>query len=87
MSRKTFRLNRYPQEALQIAASVWSRPPIFTTMVEAVGHKPPRTITVLVVVVVAAAAVNVFIKSPVCPTSPDSGMQKFYKNLKAISEF
>ena len=47
VSRITFRLNRYPQEALQIVASVWSRPPIFTTMVEAVGHKPSRFITMV----------------------------------------
>ena len=41
----------------------------------------------VVVVVVVAAAVDVFIKSSICPTSPDSGMHKLYKNLRATSKF
>jgi len=39
---------------------------------------------VVVVVVIVVAAVDVFIKSPVCPTSPDSGLIQECTNFTKI---
>jgi len=43
VSRITFRLNQYPQEALQIVASVWSRHPVVTNMLASVITTPVVT--------------------------------------------